>query len=593
MDPNDLSNLDNNALFYGAPRTGKSVMAEKLAYEADIYPLVVIQGSTLTPNKANSRNNIDVALKFFFTICSITYDLVDDYGFERAGDGEARYILFLDEADQVCTTNLLPPSQVSTQLTFLKECMGNSINIAVYQAGRLSNPLSFKYEPEKDNDNQSSNQPPKKNPRNPKIEEVLATVEQTMKITANKISEDISCALGIACVIATGGAATPLVAAVAIGGGGVAGHLIGNKVEQEEKKVKNQEQELELRSQTIETLKKDNEKLQADRGEKQNEYKKQEQENQQKEKGLEDAKDKSQKLLDEIRNLEEKIKNNNKNITSVGSSGSSNKGTIMEFFTPQNILIVFAVYALWQIEKEKKEKQQACLRAFNHYFPSFDREIEINKERENALQETKPAQKPENKPQPAQQKPKPNTHHPESQQQTTQEEPNAILSDTENYALNAKIKNNPQNNPQWQADLVARKKRLAKLERQTQSNPSRLDSNHNSNQINTKPNNSHLGLYLLGDTTLLGSHPLGSFATPPLTIQKIDGGIFNTMYFNRFAENADNKHEPDAEAFFYFASKLNQPIQIPIRCTFLDEQNLIYWVLSDEVIEEIRTEKAK
>ncbi|CAJ0641870.1 2677_t:CDS:2 [Entrophospora sp. SA101] len=54
------------------------------------------------------------------------------------------------------------------------------------------------------------------------------------------------------------------------------------------------------------------------------------------------------------------------------------------------------------------------------------------------------------------------------------------------------------------------------------------------------------------------------------------------MYFNRFAENADNKHEPDAEAFFYFASKLNQPIQIPIRCTFLDEQNLIYWVLSDE-----------
>jgi len=66
-------------------------------------------------------------------------------------------------------------------------------------------------------------------------------------------------------VIATGGAATPLVAAVAIGGGSVAGHLIGQKVENEEKKVKNQEQELELRSQTIETLKKDNEKLQAEK----------------------------------------------------------------------------------------------------------------------------------------------------------------------------------------------------------------------------------------------------------------------------------------------------------------------------------------
>jgi ATP-dependent 26S proteasome regulatory subunit len=162
MDPNNLSELDNNALFYGAPRTGKSVMAEKLAYEADVYPLVVIQGSSLTPNKVNNENTVDVSLKFFFTISSITYDLVEDYGFERAEDGEARYILFLDEADQVCTTNLLPPKDVSTQLTFLKECMGSdnkdeesknlwiaatnhldSINIAVYQAGRLSNPLSF------------------------------------------------------------------------------------------------------------------------------------------------------------------------------------------------------------------------------------------------------------------------------------------------------------------------------------------------------------------------------------------------------------------------------------------------------------------
>src|SRR5436190_16778264 len=101
MDPNDLSNLDNNALFYGAPRTGKSIMAEKLAYEADKYPLVVIQGSTLTPNKANRDISIDVLLKFFFTISSITYDLVGNYDFEREEDGEVRYILFLDEADQI------------------------------------------------------------------------------------------------------------------------------------------------------------------------------------------------------------------------------------------------------------------------------------------------------------------------------------------------------------------------------------------------------------------------------------------------------------------------------------------------------------
>src|SRR5687768_2265060 len=125
MDPNDLSNLDNNALFYGAPRTGKSVMAEKLAYEADKYPLVVIQGSTLTPNKFNFDTGVNPLIKFIFTISSITYDLADGYGFEREEDGEVRHILFLDEADQVCTNSFDPPKNASTELTFLKECMGS------------------------------------------------------------------------------------------------------------------------------------------------------------------------------------------------------------------------------------------------------------------------------------------------------------------------------------------------------------------------------------------------------------------------------------------------------------------------------------
>src|SRR2546429_3403731 len=125
MDPNDLSNLDNNALFYGAPRTGKSIMTEKLAYEADKYPLVTIQGSTLTAKKIQKDIGIDLLLKFFFTISSITYDLVEDYGFERESDGEARYILFIDEADQACTTDSLSARDASAQLTFLKECMGS------------------------------------------------------------------------------------------------------------------------------------------------------------------------------------------------------------------------------------------------------------------------------------------------------------------------------------------------------------------------------------------------------------------------------------------------------------------------------------
>src|SRR3954463_5508563 len=126
MDPNDLSNLDNNALFYGAPRTGKSIMAEKLAYEADVYPLVVIQGSALTPRKADYDAQIDPLTKFIFTLGDIDHTLVDDFGFEREGNGEVRHILFVDEANQITTSTLISKS---TQLTFLKECMGSDTGI--------------------------------------------------------------------------------------------------------------------------------------------------------------------------------------------------------------------------------------------------------------------------------------------------------------------------------------------------------------------------------------------------------------------------------------------------------------------------------
>ncbi|CAG8447688.1 9240_t:CDS:2 [Cetraspora pellucida] len=126
QNPDNPAELDNNALFYGEPRTGKSVMAEKLAYEADCYPLVVIQGSTLTPNKSDTNANVTLLLKFIFTISSITHDLVNNFGYEREeGDGEVRYILFIDEADQICTNNFDPPRIASSQLTFLKECMGS------------------------------------------------------------------------------------------------------------------------------------------------------------------------------------------------------------------------------------------------------------------------------------------------------------------------------------------------------------------------------------------------------------------------------------------------------------------------------------
>ena len=158
-DPN--TKLDNNALFYGAPRTGKSVMAEKLAYEADVYPLVVIQGSSLTPRKNDFDAGIDCLNKFIFTLCDIDFVLADDFNFKRETNGEVRYILFIDEANQITTSTLISKS---SELTFLKECMGSDnrinesqnlwiaatnhldqVNPAVYQPGRLSNPLDFSW----------------------------------------------------------------------------------------------------------------------------------------------------------------------------------------------------------------------------------------------------------------------------------------------------------------------------------------------------------------------------------------------------------------------------------------------------------------
>src|SRR5437016_5289086 len=93
--------LDNNALFYGAPRTGKSIMAEKLTYEADNYPLIVIQGSSLTPRDLDYKAGIDPLNKFIFTLCDINYTLEDDFNFRREDNGEVRYILFIDEANQI------------------------------------------------------------------------------------------------------------------------------------------------------------------------------------------------------------------------------------------------------------------------------------------------------------------------------------------------------------------------------------------------------------------------------------------------------------------------------------------------------------
>ena len=156
------SQKDNNALFYGTGGTGKSITAEKLAYEADVYPLVVVKGSALTPKLPDQQCSIPVLEKFLYTIADINWTLIDDFGFKRNEGGEVRYILFIDEADQISENSF---SRDSNGLIFLKEIMGSDnykvneswnlwiaatnhlekIDRAVYRSGRLSNPLCFSW----------------------------------------------------------------------------------------------------------------------------------------------------------------------------------------------------------------------------------------------------------------------------------------------------------------------------------------------------------------------------------------------------------------------------------------------------------------
>ena len=160
QDPNN-SEKDNNALFYGAGGTGKTSLVRRIAYNSDLYPLIEIKGPALTPRKEDYENGIDPLNKFIFTLCDIENTLEDDYGFIRESNGEIRYILFVDECDNVCTNTAL---NEYTKLIFLKTCMEginknaqsqnlwifatnylSLIDPPVYRPGRLSNPLDFSW----------------------------------------------------------------------------------------------------------------------------------------------------------------------------------------------------------------------------------------------------------------------------------------------------------------------------------------------------------------------------------------------------------------------------------------------------------------
>ena len=155
------SGKDNNALFYGAPGTGKTSITKRLCLQINQYPMIELKGSSLTITTSEHDAKIQNIQKFIYTISDITWNLVDNFGFERAEDGEVRYILFVDEANQIEKNTF---SKSPTYLVFLKECMEgvdkskqsqnlwifatnylNEVDKAVYRPGRLSNPLDFSW----------------------------------------------------------------------------------------------------------------------------------------------------------------------------------------------------------------------------------------------------------------------------------------------------------------------------------------------------------------------------------------------------------------------------------------------------------------
>lgn len=157
----DKNKKDNSAIFYGAPGTGKTRTIQNVCYEANKYPLVEIKGSSLTPTKEDQESKLLPLKKFVYTISELEWVLTEVYGFEREKNGEVRYILFVDEADQISNNAL---THDPTKLRFLKECLegvdqsSRSNNLwvfatnhledvepAVYREGRLSNPLDFSW----------------------------------------------------------------------------------------------------------------------------------------------------------------------------------------------------------------------------------------------------------------------------------------------------------------------------------------------------------------------------------------------------------------------------------------------------------------
>ena len=161
--PDSATKKDNNAIFFGAPGTGKTATVKKICIEADECPLVIVKGSSLTPTKQDYDAGIAPLQKFVYTISELEWKLIKLYGMEREANGEVRYILFVDECDQISNNSLIHDPN---RLRFLKELLEGSessrkeetqnlwifatnhledVENATYREGRLSNPLDFSW----------------------------------------------------------------------------------------------------------------------------------------------------------------------------------------------------------------------------------------------------------------------------------------------------------------------------------------------------------------------------------------------------------------------------------------------------------------
>ena len=134
--PDPTTKRDNNAIFYGAAGTGKSATAKKICIEANSCPLVIVKGSSLTPTKQDYDAGIAPLQKFIYTISELEW-VLESYGLEREGNDknkEIRYILFVDECDQISNNSLIHDPN---KLRFLKECLEGSESSREYETNNL------------------------------------------------------------------------------------------------------------------------------------------------------------------------------------------------------------------------------------------------------------------------------------------------------------------------------------------------------------------------------------------------------------------------------------------------------------------------